>query len=615
MSRAFGSLAACLLLASACSVAAIDQAASTIAHNECSSSSECVGGDCEVGECRSHSGTLQHVLFEVTPPADASVIAGVQFLRPLDLSPEGDDAVTLDLGLISQVVGEVKVVERRCVPKFVDDKGKEIVVASNGSIPATITLIPKTSVLGLYSPRAIVQSGIIDASYFGFSVNVPPGRYDVYVEPKHQQDETCPVPPQLLRDQTFNGGALGLSIKLPEPSTFEFHVNWPLADGALNRWLVDMVDPTSGRVISNRVQLALGTGGKADYVATVSYLPVIGGVKEQATEQLLRLSPPDGTIAPTVLLARSALGLFDAGHGVLNQFISLPVPVQVQGQVTDGATPRPVAATVTLVATKLGGVDPGVLASFVRTVDVGANGNIDVPLLPGTYRVSAVPRVELSADAVSGDSTLAAATAEWVVASTPDNQAGKVVELGTALAINGQAVSGTTALATAQVSAITSATSVQSDVLHQSLGETSLVPRASSGSVGKTGEFAFRTDKGTFDISVRPLPNTGFGWLVLPSVPVGTLPQTSNGVSFGLLQAPLPVSYGGTVTVPGSPASLTVPGALIRAYIYTKAGSYTADELSADSVLQIAETRANKSGNFQILIPASLNSWDTAITP
>jgi hypothetical protein len=38
-----------------------------------------------------------------------------------------------------------------------------------------------------------------------------------------------------------------------------------------------------------------------------------------------------------------------------------------------------------------------------------------------------------------------------------------------------------------------------------------------------------------------------------------------------------------------------------------KAGDYTANETEADSVLQVAETRADKDGAFEILIPAELN--------
>jgi len=70
---------------------------------------------------------------------------------------------------------------------------------------------------------------------------------------------------------------------------------------------------------------------------------------------------------------------------------------------------------------------------------------------------------------------------------------------------------------------------------------------------------------------------------------------------------PLPVEYGGTVTVPGAEGPRRIPGALIRTYIYMKGGKYTTDWPNADSVVQIAETRADNTGEFHVFIPAELN--------
>lgn len=595
MNRAlFALLAATLLLA--CNVASVDQAPSITAQNRCSGNSDCTPGDCDNKQCRSHSGTLPSVLFEVTPPAEAT--AGLQFLKRVELAPGGGDMLPLDLDLVTQSIGEVKVVERTCVPEF------DFAMSKDGSIPAVLTLTPTTTLLGLYSPRSVVASELIGDKNFGFSLFVPPGRYDIYVEPRHQPNGDCPVPPALLRGQTISGP---LQIKLPGPSTFEFHVTWPRADDGLNGWLADMLDPLSGRVLSTRALLT-PSADKTDYSATLYYLPVVSNTAEPAAQELVRLSPPEGSVAPTILLARSALGLVKANRGVLSQFSALPAPVHVQGQVTALGQSKPVAAVVTLVATKISSLDPGVLASFVRTTNVGPDGNLELDLLPGTYRVSAVPATELSSGLAS-DAERSAVSLEWTVPSSPSTQAGRLIELGPASPVLGVATMGTVPLATAQVSAVTSPRSVQSDVLHQALGETLFVPRASTGSVDVGGAFSLRADSGTFNISVRPLPSTGFGWLVLPNVPVGTAPA---GTDLGKLIAPPPVSYRGTVTGPVGRTSLRtrVSGALIRAYVYMKGDSYTTDDASADSVLQVAETRSDDSGNFEVLIPAALNRWD-----
>ena len=288
-----------------CDVATVDEVPSSVAQNQCRSDSDCPGGDCVDGQCRSRNGTFKTLLFEVTPPSDSTPFAGLQFLKRIDdLAAAGGD-LPVSLDVVSQIVGELKVRDRKCVPKF-DVQGTELASSGDGSVPGVISLTPSAQALGVFSPPAIAQTALIDSTYFGFSLNVPPGDYDIYVEPQHQPDQSCIVPPQLSRARSIGGGSLALQIQLNEPSSFEFHVTWPLADGGLNSWQVDMLDPVSGRVISNRAQLALGTGGKSDYVATLDYYPVIGDATAAKAQELVRLSPPDGVVALTVLLARSA---------------------------------------------------------------------------------------------------------------------------------------------------------------------------------------------------------------------------------------------------------------------------------------------------------------------
>lgn len=608
MWRSLGSMCLAWSLV-ACSVASVDQAPSSIAQNQCSSSADCAGGVCEDDQCRSRNGSLRTLLFEVTPPADGSPSAGVQFLQTVgDLRPAGG-ALDLELQVVAQVAGKITSVERKCVPTFSNSQGTTLGPTSDRSVPVVVTFTSSSSALGLSSPRMVVQTSLLDAASWGFSLNIPPGKYDIYVEPWRQPDATCPVPPQLLRGyQLMNGGNVGFELKLPEPAQFQLHVDWPLGDGGLNGWLVDMLDPVSGRVISNRVQLALASGAKTDYVASLSYLPVQGDTQAAVGKELIRLSPPTDAVppivAPTVLLTRNALGLFDNSSGKLTDFTSLPSSVRVTGQVTALATPKPVAASVTLVAKTLAGVDPGVLASFVRTVDVGSDGQFVVDLLPGTYQVAAVPTSELNAEP-----KLASASQVWEVPANPAVQAGKVIELRQPLSVTGQAVdaSGTTAMSTALVQAAPSASSIRVDVLHESLGESSYVPRSSSTSVARSGDFALNTDVGKYDLTVRPIADTGFGWLVLPGVSIGTSAGTSAGLNLNRLLVPLAVSYRGTVTMPVDRGSLAVPGALIRAYAYVLTGHVTDDPSQADSVVQVGETRADSKGTFEILIPATLN--------
>jgi hypothetical protein len=624
-------LCACTLAAwclCACDVATVAQVPSNVVQNQCTSDSDCAGGFCVDDQCESHDGSFQTVLFEVTPPAGTSASADLQFLTTVkNMPPAGGDDWDLPLDAVSQVVGNVMPdpsSHRTCKPSF-GDVGNLLVTSGDGSLQGRISLTPSQNELGVFSQSAVAQAMLVDMKTFSFSTNVPPGEYDIYYQPERQPDDNCIVSPLLLRKQMINPGAVGLFLTVGVSSKFTFHVNWPSAADTLSGWTVDMIDPVSGRVISNRAQLALaGPGNKADYVATVYYLPVAGDSSDQVAQELVRLSPPDDAtlqaeglpplIAPTILLSRGALGLFDANSGTLDGFSALPnkalpAKVTIHGQVTAGATPKPVAATVTLVATSIIGIADGVLASFVRTVTVDAKGQFDLDVLPGTYRVTAVPSAQLNTETAGGaDSKLAAVTVPWTIAPSPPDQSGKVIELSNALPINGAALdaSGSTPVVTALVQAVASSASSNVDVLHQALGEAVIVPRAATARVEADGVFALIADPGTFDVSVRPLEESGFSWLVVPGVAVQPASAGANLMSRAL---PLPVVYRGTVTLPGAAGApkSAVPGALIRAFVYTSAGQYTSDPAKADAAVQVAETRAGTDGEYRLLIPATLN--------
>jgi len=592
---------------SACDVASVREAPSTITHNQCESNADCDKGECINNQCRSLSPTFQNILFEVTPPADGSPIAGTQFLIPNHDLTSGDSSLVLPQ--ILQLSGQVTAQMFKCKPLF-GEPGNELATANDSSIPAQVSLIPATRELGLYSPPLMVQAALREDKYYGFSVNVQPGFYDIYVLPNQQPDESCAVPPLLLRGQEFKKGISTLDIKLPEPLVFDFHVSWPRGDGALDGWTVDMVDSTTGRTISNRVPLALERGSTKEYGATLAYNPVLVGDKPASTDQWVRLSPPEDSpelAAPTVLMARSGLSLFQPNSGELTNFIALPKPVHVVGQVTSGSTAVPVAATITLVSTKITGIDEGVLATFTRTATVGADGHtFDAYLLPGEYRVSTVPELPLDPSR-RNEIPLAADVRSWTVPSEPAEQQGKVVELGTALPITGRVVNASQKpVATAQVQASASPASItESNYLLELRRGAAFVPRASSGGLNASGDLVLRTDPGTFDISVRPNANTGFAWLVMPQVPVTVL---GAGANLGTLTMPLPVSYGGTVMTGEGDAGVPVPGALVRAYIYLANGQYTSNaDGNADSVLQVGETRSDSEGKYEVLIPAELN--------
>jgi hypothetical protein len=613
MTRWFVLTAAALLCA--CNVASVREAPDTIAYNTCESTAECSNGsgsdsycDSKSHQCRATNTDFKKILFEVTPPADVSAIAGVQYLVTRDnLSSDAD--IDLELAAISQVTGKVVAPGRKCDLRFLNDKGL-VVTSADNSVPMRVLLTPSTTSLGLASPRVGARSNTDD---WTFAVNVPPGTYDVYLEPSlSQPDESCVVPPQLVREYKIEAGTISLKIDLPEPSTFDLEVAWSPDSGTLEDWTVEMLDPSSGRVISNRVPLLQVAAD--DYRAHLLYSAVTVDNKPDTKQQdpLLRLAPPqsapDSLALPTVVMARSALAVFEATGGKLTNFTSLPAAVHVHGQVNSEDTPKPAPATVTLVATKLSGIAPGVLASFVRTVTTDKDGQFDAYLLPGQYAVSTVPLASLDEGEPTG-SALAADARIWTVPGAPYEQAGKVIALGSAFNVTGLVTAANEPVAAALVQAVASPQSIQYDPLQNTLGSSTanqvknaFIPRASAGRVNSNGDFKLKADFGKFDISVRPNADTGFAWLVMPNVEISPI-----RAGLARLSMSMPVSYRGTVTVPGSPTPVPVPSALIRAYIYLKKDDYTGDAENADSVLQIAETRADVDGSFNILVPAKLN--------
>jgi hypothetical protein len=74
-------------------------------------------------------------------------------------------------------------------------------------------------------------------------------------------------------------------------------------------------------------------------------------------------------------------------------------------------------------------------------------------------------------------------------------------------------------------------------------------------------------------------------------------------LDLGTVVAPLPVEYRGTMK--SADTQTFVPSALIRAYAYVRSNEHTNDPSVATSLVQVAETRTNESGEFQLLLPAS----------
>lgn len=617
------------LLPLACSVAEVESAPSASAVNRCESSAACNGNACNGGICVANRTSLTNLVLGVTRPATSFGSSGLTFYQTLSGLDERGDRLDIDIPPAAAVIGRAIVAvgaNNRCQPSFVGSTpADKLAPAADGSIPVDVVFTPSERLLGIatpaYTARFEITNGENGPSYV-FPVDIPPGNYDVYLQPRAAADPMCPVPPPLLLvNQPVNTGGQ-FDVILPQPESLTITVRWP--ENNMEGSVVEVLDPNSGQVLSAATTLPnpsipqpMSSVGFVSTV-TVSYQPVrrLGADgKFEATDglgnEIIRLTPTAQSVAdrPVILAARDATN----AQGELLQTSPLPSDVIVEGLALIKGETTPVEAAVTLTARQLDGFDPGVFASFTRTVAVKPDGHFSLNVPPGTYRVDAVPRAGSAGcdeGAAAPETTcLASVHTTWEISRQTSLgmagmgsliQGGKVVEFERASTVRGRAQGPLGPLSGASVRASPSPLVAKTSILTRALGDAERVPRASAALVAEDGSFSFMADSGTYDLFVQSDLATGFGWYVRPSLQILPVDQDLSS-----LNVPLPVVYQGFVTsaVGTYNPSNTVPDALIRAYYVLNP-----DDPERRAAIQVAETRADRNGAFKLLIPASLGS-------
>jgi len=600
-----------LLSVAGCTITAVSAEDDSRTNNQCASTSDCPTGNCSGGICQELNGELEALLFEITPPSDSEQ-AHIPFLAHVEDVPTSGGTKIIPLTRPAHVIGSLKLAKgSECRPTFYDDFGLARPQPSDGiSLPVTVTFSPRERLLGLSSQVYSTTTSELDANNnYTFEAQVPVGEYDVYVAPPRNQSG-CQVAPHLFRREAIVGGEFDLQYPVTPASNLTLDIHWPSSSGRLDGWVADIIEPLTGNSISTQFVLQNPVGSSTlQYDVPLTYSAVFdrpstdsavterGKTQEEkrtlvsANDDLVRLTPPPTTVAPTLYIDRSGLGLFcDAPPkpctAIVDGFSKLPTPVTVEGQVARVDTGKPTQGQVTLVSSEISGLDPGVFAAFQRTVPVGADGRFALLLPPGKYRVYAVPPM---ADG------LAAFETTWDIPPDVAYQAGKLLELPPTTQVTGRTI-----LQGAQVQALASPQQVLP--FERAFGGAIFVPRANPGLVAADGTFVVQADPGTFDISVRPPESLGFAWFVRPSVMIGTGSQ-----DLGKLALPRPSVVTGLAEVAAADSNsqpVSVNSAFIRAYAYLDENlAYTRDVTRATSVVQVAETRADESGAFKLLIP------------
>lgn len=573
-----------------------DDATPTVVANRCASDAECGAGVCDAGSCRAREGELDRVVLEIVPDSTSSFGAGLGFLLEAEGVAAGDARRDLALPALSSVRGRVRLTSPGTSCTYA--------VAADASIAARVDLTPTDALLGIprqsyaaTSTSSAPKPGAPEGWSFG--ATVVPGVYDVYVRPA--DDPACPVAPALLTSVPIAPGDLAMPLDLGEPADLAGTIVPPLA-GTLDGWSVDVVDPVHGRTISTTARLGAGapTNFRVQWRAPQATASAPGslsvaGAAASMVSPLLRVTPPSGVAAPTALWDLAAADL-DGDGAVSLDLSALPLaPVHVRGELRGGADAASVVpGVVSLASASLAGAIKGVTASHAVSVTTDANGAFEADLLPGVYKVVALP---------DPASPWGVAQTSWIVTAT-DAEMRRTVAAPPRTAVSGSTRGPSGApLAGMTVSAVPSVAASPNAVLDQALAKASLLPRAAGDYTAGDGTFVLALDAGRFDLAVQAPERSGLPWAVAPHLDVAAA-----GPVDVALTASWPVPLGGHLVDPGG---APVANALVRAWAVLADGVVTGRNATPvpgakSSAVQVGEARTDGAGRWRVLLPSHL---------
>jgi hypothetical protein len=621
------------VLTAACSVDDLEAYSATAGANGCENDTQCDGQLCDArfGACVARRGELDGVLMEIAPPTSVRGYGGFRFFQDrTDLSRSSQD-LDVVVPVVTHVIGQLATTDPAVLATCP--------FAGQTTLPARVTFTPTEQVLGL-NVVAYQGSTVVADGEHSFEVALPEGEYDVYIEPLLDTGEDTAIPsedcvlvPQLSRGIVVTGDRVELTFNQATPLPLDVTV---VAVEGFQDWIVDLIHPVTGQVLSTREPLEL-SGDATDYRASIHYSLVTGADYAPSGQELVRLTPPQGVQAPVVLMSRAGLEVFTPGQARIENLEPFGGFRDFEVSVVEKGGDEPVLGTVTFSATRLLGVAEGVFTSLEVTAEIDAEGGARARLLPGEYRVRTTPVPYSGYSASQTTLTVSSSSSEAQRVEVPT-----AVELRGRLGLPGgvESLVGTevfvdpTALGDdCDASDAVSCGQRFDPVLSRALAQDPFLPRQAVGLVDEDGRFAIEeVDCGAceaehgvmFDVSLRPPQSSRLPWFVKTPVAV------AGDLDLGVLSMGYPVIHQGQVRVTDatcpSPESCVLPGALVSAYVLIDdAGEVVTDPAAlrrcttivsdveslaatrcARAALKVAETRADDIGRFELLLPSAL---------
>ncbi|MFO0587509.1 MAG: hypothetical protein U0441_08220 [Polyangiaceae bacterium] len=565
---------AALLLAAGCSIPLKDIQVSK--QNVCSADADCPEGSrCAlVGDaslCVSEAADLPAVILEVRPLlGDATTPSTL--LGPVDLSTKAGAGPLLDLDL--------------SIPSYVAVAPGQVYLpcVADQAVPAKVTFYPAPGVTGLLADQAYEADSMVDEGGTGqFAVSVPPGRYDIYIEPQPDPKSTpdCVGSPPVFIP----------SLQIAKDVGFQVHASAPIyltgnlklsKEEDFTQWALEVIEPIGGRIISETV-----TPEQTGIALTAPFKLKFDWTARDAYTPLIRLRPPEGSGKPTIVWNLEGVAL--AGQMGDQIPVALDVsgvdtqPREIKGTVLHEG--QPVSATVTIHGKKIPGSD---LNRFETVVETDSQGRFEALAPRGEYIVIARPHSELFAIGAATWDTL---EGDGCFCGNSVNVPSVTTLVGSVTAPDGQPTE-------ASIRLTPMATEVQSILGNGSYDK--IPPRPASGQT-TGGAFSIPVDAGTFDLSIIPPEDSGYPWLVRPRQEV--TPPTNSAAPVTSLSpfalSPPAILTGTALGADGKP----LPGATIRAWIGVTDPNASGAVASA---VQIASTVSSADGRYVLLLPPSI---------